>query len=95
MTITAALVLFAVTWFMVFFIILPLRVVSQDEAGDVVPGTPRSAPSDYNVARKARITTVVAVVIWGLLVWIITSGLISVRDFDWFNRMGPESGQGN
>ena len=44
MTITASLILFAVTWFMVFFIILPLRVTSQAEAGHVEPGTPRSAP---------------------------------------------------
>ena len=41
MNITAAIVLFAMIWFMVFFIVLPQRFVSQEEAGSVVPGTPR------------------------------------------------------
>jgi predicted secreted protein len=87
MTITAALVLFSVTWFMVFFIVLPLRFVSQADAGEVVPGTPKSAPAGYVVARKAKITTVVALVVWAVLVAIILSGWISVRDFDVMGRM--------
>ncbi|THD81501.1 DUF1467 family protein [Aliigemmobacter aestuarii] len=95
MTITAALVLFAVTWFMVFFIVLPLRFTSQDEAGEVVPGTPKSAPADYMVGKKAKITTLVAIVVWAILSAIILSGVISIRDIDWFDRMGPETTQGN
>lgn len=89
MTITAALVLYAVTWFMVFFIVLPLRFTSQSEAGDVVPGTPKSAPSDHVVGRKARITTLIATVIWAVLAGIIVSGAISVRDLDWRGVMEP------
>ncbi|MDZ4136965.1 MAG: DUF1467 family protein, partial [Paracoccaceae bacterium] len=89
MTITAALVLFAICWFMVFFIVLPLRFTSQDDAGEVVPGTPKSAPAGFVVKRKAQITTLVAVVIWALLCAVILSGVITVRDFDWMGRMGP------
>ncbi len=89
MTITAAIVLFAVTWFMVFFIVLPLRLTTQGDAGVVVPGTPKGAPLNEIVARKAKITTLVAIVVWAALYLVITSGLISVRDFDWMDRMGP------
>ncbi|MEZ7812993.1 MAG: putative secreted protein [Paracoccaceae bacterium] len=89
MTITAALVLFAVAWFMVFFIILPLRVTSQAEAGNVEPGTPRSAPAGDVVAQKARLATLIAIIVWGLLVAIITSDFITVRDLDFMGRMGP------
>ena len=60
MRITAALVLFAVTSFMVFFIVLPIRFTSRADTGEVVPGTPKSAPADYPVAKKARITTLIA-----------------------------------
>ena len=35
MTITGAIVLFSVTWFMVFFCVLPLRLVTQGDAGEV------------------------------------------------------------
>lgn len=90
MTITAAFVLFSVTWFMVFFCVLPLRFVSQADAGEVVPGTPKSAPAGDVVVRKAKITTLVALVIWAVLCAIILSGWISVRDFDVMGRMPPE-----
>ena len=89
MTITAAIVLFSVTWFLVFFIVLPLRLVTQGDAGEVVPGTPASAPLGFVVARKARITTLVTIVLWLIFAGIIGSGWISVRDLDWFGRMSP------
>ena len=42
MSISAAIVLYSVCWFMVFFIVLPLRLTTQGDAGAVVPGTPKS-----------------------------------------------------
>ena len=82
MTITGAVVLFAILWWMTFFIVLPLRFTSQRDAGVVVPGTPASAPADFQVARKEKITTAVAAGLWIVFAAIITSGLISVEDFD-------------
>jgi predicted secreted protein len=90
MTISAGIVLFAVIWFMVFFVVLPLRMVTQGDTGVVVPGTPRSAPADVQIGRKARITTVWAIGVWCIIAGIIVSGVISVRDIDWFHRMNPE-----
>jgi predicted secreted protein len=58
-----------------------------------VPGTPAGAPQGEIVGRKARITTIVAVLVWAVLAGIITSGWISVRDFDWMGRMPPPSAQ--
>ena len=40
MTISAAIVLFLCTWFLVFFCVLPFRTKSQAEHGHVTPGTP-------------------------------------------------------
>jgi len=87
MGITSAIVLFAVIWFMVFFVVLPLNLVTQGEAGDVVPGTPESAPSNPNLRRKVRVTTLWAIGLWVVTVAVILSGVISVRDLDWFGRM--------
>jgi predicted secreted protein len=89
MTITAALVLFAVIWFMVFFMVLPLRLTTQGDAGEIVPGTHASAPAGAVVARKARITTLIAAVLWVVIAGVIVSGWIGVRDLDFFDRMGP------
>ncbi len=87
MGITSAIVMFAVIWWMIFFIVLPLRMVSQGEAGSVVPGTHKSAPANPQIGRKAKITTIWAVGVWIVFATIILSGAISVRDLDWFNRM--------
>lgn len=88
MTITAAVVLFAVTWFMVLFIVLPLRVTSQAEAGHVVPGTPPSAPAEEPMRRKLRITTIVALILWVVMAGLILYSGITVRDLDFRNVMG-------
>ncbi len=90
MTITTSLVLYAVCWFMTFLIILPLRLKTQGEAGEVVPGTPRSAPADPQIARRAKITTGIAAVLWAVLTAVILSGAITIRDLDVFDRMGVE-----
>jgi len=82
MSITSAIVLYAVCWFMTFFIVLPIRFVSQADAGDVVPGTPKGAPATHIVARKAKMTTWIAALVWLVLAGIILSGVISVRDID-------------
>jgi predicted secreted protein len=93
MSITAVIVVYAVTWFMVFFCVLPLRFTAQADTGEVVPGTPRSAPATENVGHKARITTVVATVLWAILCGVILSGWITVRDFDFMGRMPPEAAE--
>ncbi len=91
---TSALVLFAVIWFMVFFIVLPLRLTTQGEDGEIVPGTHASAPADAQIKRKAKITTIWAAGLWIVIAGTILSGLITVRDLDWFNRMAtPEVSQ--
>lgn len=89
MSIASAIVLFAVIWFMVFFVVLPLRMTTQGEAGRVVPGTPSSAPADPHLRRKVRITTLWAIGLWIVIGGTILSGVITVRDFDVMGRMSP------
>jgi predicted secreted protein len=89
MTITSAIVLFAMIWFMVFFVVLPLRLVTQGEAGEVVPGTHASSPQDHRLGRKAWITTAVAALLWAGIASVILWGPWEVRDLDWFGRMAP------
>ena len=90
---TAAIVLFSVIWFMVFFIMLQLPQKTQEDAGDVVPGTHKSAPADPQIARRAKITTVWALGLWVIIGGVILSGRITIRDLDWFGRMSPPATQ--
>ena len=88
MGITSALVLFAVIWFMVFLIVIPIRLETQGDLGKIVPGTHAGAPENHHLKKKAWITTGVSVVLWIVIAGIILSGVISVRDLDMFNLMG-------
>lgn len=90
MGIASAIVLYVVIWALTFFVMLPIRLKTQGDAGQVVPGTHASAPEVHNLGRKAIVTTVAALVIWAIVAGVIVSGWISVRDFDWFGRMRPE-----
>jgi predicted secreted protein len=84
-------VLFAVIWTLVFFVVLPLRLQTQGEAGEIVPGTHASSPANFDIKRKAKVTTMWAFPIWVVIAGTILSGAITVRDFDWFDRMStPE-----
>ncbi len=89
MGITSALVLFAVIWFMTFLVVIPIRLKTQGDVGEVVPGTHASSPEVHNLRRKAWITTGVSVVLWVIIASIILTGTVTVRDIDgWmFNRM--------
>ena len=89
MAITSAMVLFAVIWFMLLLIALPLRLQSQEEAGEIVPGTPASAPVNPMIGKKMAWVTVITVVLWVPLVAFIVSGVVSIHDIDFYSRMGP------
>lgn len=87
----SGLVLFAVIWTVVFFIVLPLRLKTQGEAGKIVPGTHASSPADFNLKRKAKVTTIFAFPIWFVIAVVLLTEAVSVRDIDWFERMAtPE-----
>ena len=91
MGITSAIVLFAVIWFLVLLIILPLRLQTQGDLGKVESGTHAGSPENPQMKKRFLVTTVVAVIVWIIVAGSILSGLFSVRDFDWFNRMStPE-----
>lgn len=86
MTIFSSLVLYAILWFMTLFVVLPLRLTTQAEAGHVVPGTPESAPADPQIRKRMLITTGVSFVLWVVIAGIILSGRVGVDDFDFIYR---------
>lgn len=87
MSITGAIVLYSITWFMTLFCVLPYRTISQDEAKDIVPGTPPGAPAGDVMKRKVWVTTLIATPIFVVIAGIILSGWITIADLDWFHRM--------
>ncbi|WP_390911273.1 DUF1467 family protein [Pseudosulfitobacter sp. SM2401] len=84
MGITSALVLLAVIWWMTFLVVLPIKVKTQGDLGNIEPGTHSGAPEVHNLPKKAIITTVVSLVIWGVVSSIILFEIITLDDMDFF-----------
>ena len=84
MGVTSAIVLYAVCWFMTFLIVIPVRLKTQGDLGEIVPGTHAGSPEKHDLKTKAWITTGIAAVIWAALVYVILSGMLTVEAIDAF-----------
>ena len=80
MNLTGGIVLYAVLWFLTLFVLLPIGEISQDEAGEVVPGTPRGAPHKPRLGRKMLWSTVISAVFWVVCAYVILSGIVTRED---------------
>lgn len=80
MNITSVIVLYVVTWFITLFMILPLFVKSQGEAGEVEPGTSPGAPDESMMRKKLIWTTIIGTTIWALELLVIWSQVITIED---------------
>lgn len=84
MTISAAAVLFAVIWFMTLFIVLPIGLRTQGDKGEVVPGTHASSPVNAQLGRKVKWVTLITILLWVPLYFVISSGVITVDMLDFY-----------
>jgi predicted secreted protein len=89
MAITSALVLYAVLWFLTLLIVIPIRLKTQGDVGQIVHGTHAGAPHEPQMKKRILITSAVAFVLWAIIAYVISSGMLTVRDIDWFGRMAP------
>ena len=89
MGVASGIVLFLVIWFMTFLVVLPIRIQTQGDLGEIVPGTQAGAPEHHHLKKKLWITTGAAIVLWGIIGGPILSGLVTVEDIDLFHRMNP------
>ncbi|WP_436641807.1 DUF1467 family protein [Microbaculum sp. FT89] len=80
MPITSALAVYFVLWWIVLFAVLPWGVRSQEETGEVVPGSTESAPERPLLVRKLIATTVVSAVIFAILYVVIGYGGLTIDD---------------
>ncbi|MEM7490329.1 MAG: DUF1467 family protein [Pseudomonadota bacterium] len=83
MSIFSALVVFAMVWAMIFLIGLQIGQHTQGDAGERVPGTHDSSPMEFRLGPRVLWTTVLALAIWGGLIWLITSGVVTIDSLRW------------
>ncbi len=81
MNVPAAIVIFVLVWWCIFFAMLPVGVKSRWESkDDGVEGADPGAPEDPDLKKKALWTTAVAAPVTAVIVAVILSGVINFRD---------------
>ena len=91
MSLIFAVAIYFVTWWIVLFAILPWGVKTQEEAGEVIPGTAESAPVTPNLRAKLLATTIAATVVFALIYWLVAGSGITLDDIPFlprFERVG-------
>jgi predicted secreted protein len=81
MTLTAAVAVYFILWWVVLFAILPFGIRSQHEEKEMAPGTDPGAPVRHGLLMKAVATTIVSAVIFGVGYSLFASGLVRLESF--------------
>lgn len=77
-SIATVIAIYFIIWWVVLFAVLPWGVKSQDESGEVAPGTEPGAPAVHRIGRKLLYTTITASVVFGILYVIYVFDLIPI-----------------
>ena len=78
-TISTALAIYFVVWWIVLFVTLPFGVRSQHEDGVGAPGTDPGAPIASLMGRKLIWTTLIAAVVYGLGMLAYRAGYLNIE----------------
>jgi len=80
MPVTTAIAIFFLIWWIVLFAVLPWGVRSQEEGGEVAPGTDPGAPAIPNLRRTLIWTTLVAAVVFAACYVVYVERLVTLED---------------
>lgn len=73
--------IYFVIWWITLFAVLPFGVRTQEEAGDVVPGAPASAPAKTEIVAVIVRNTIVASLVFAVVYWLLVHSGLSIMDF--------------
>ena len=74
-----AVAIYFIIWWVVLFAVLPWGIRSQEETGEVAPGTDPGAPAAHVIWRKLVWTTIAAAAVFGVLALIYKENLIPLE----------------
>lgn len=77
---SVAIATYLCLWWTLLFASLPLGLRTQEEDGEVVPGTPASAPTKPKLLRIFAINTLVTTIVFAIIYFVIDRGLITFDD---------------
>lgn len=71
LSIVELVIVFAISWWLVFIPVLGVGTESQDASGDVVSGSDAGAPTKHMLPKKAKWATIGAVIITAIAAIVI------------------------
>lgn len=81
------LAVYLLVWVLCAFVVMPFGIRTHDEAGhEKIPGQADSAPANFRPGMVILRTTILALVICGLLVLNYREGWISLKNLDVFGE---------
>jgi predicted secreted protein len=86
MTLSFAIAIYVLIWWVVLFAMLPIGVRTQAEEGEVSPGTAESAPHQPRLLPKMLATTVVASLVFAAVYVIIVHRVITLDQIPFLPR---------
>ena len=89
MSLSFAIAIYAIIWWIVLFAMLPIGVRTQAEEGEVSPGTPESAPHRPRLLPKMLATTVVASIVFAAVYAIIVYRVVTLDQIPFLPRFEP------
>ncbi|MDP6874956.1 MAG: DUF1467 family protein [Alphaproteobacteria bacterium] len=82
MGLVTGILIYAVIWWLVLFMVLPFGVRTvREEGGEVRQGEAASAPARPRIVLKMLVTTVISGLIMGLILAAMEAGLIDLRGY--------------
>ena len=91
MNLVFALAIYFVCWWIVLFAILPFGVTTQQEAGEVSPGTAESAPVAPKLIPKLIATTIASAIIFAIIYWRMEGGMVTLDSIPFLPRFEDAS----
>lgn len=86
MSLSLSIATYFIIWWLTLFMVLPFGVKTQEEDGNVVPGSVESAPAAPHILKKALITTIIAAIIFAIVYSVYTYNLISMDDIPYLPK---------
>lgn len=88
MSLAIGLAVYVIVWWIVLFAVLPWGVNTQEEVDSVVPGSAPSAPDHPMMLRKVIATTLISLVIFAGIYWLVTMSGATLDNIPVLSQLG-------
>ena len=82
MSITGAIIVYVIIWWIVFFSVLPIGIQSKNEEfKETIKGSDPGAPINPKIDKRFLITTIITSLLFIMVYYLVSSNLINLRNF--------------